>query len=71
MFLGSATRPDSQDQSILTDFTAWLHERARVEPQAYADIGSLFATMSDVLASDCPAESALLRAQINATPRRG
>ncbi len=57
-----------EDQSILTDFTAWLHERARVEPQAYSDVGSLLATMSDVLASDCPAESLLLRAQVNATP---
>jgi hypothetical protein len=57
-----------EDPSILTDFTAWLCERARVEPQAYADTGALFATMSDVLASECPAESALLRAQINITP---
>ena len=55
------------DHSILTDFIAWLHERARVEPQAYSDVGSLFATMSDVLALERPAESALLRAQINAT----
>ncbi len=56
------------DHSILTNFTAWLHERARVQPQAYADIEALLATMSDVLASEYPAESALLRAQINATP---
>lgn len=64
-FLTAAVLLD--DDSILTEFTAWLHQRSRVEPQAYSDIGSLFATMSDVLASRCPAESALLRAQIDAT----
>ena len=57
------------EPSILTDFTEWLRERSRVERHAYSDIDSLFATVSDVLASEWPAESSLLRAQmINATP---
>ena len=55
------------DDSILTEFTAWLHQRYRVEPDAYSDIGSLLATVSEALASERPAESALLRAQINPT----
>lgn len=57
------------EHSILTDFTEWLRERARVEQHAYSDIDSLFATVSDMLASEWPAESSLLRAQIiNAAP---
>lgn len=64
-FLTAAVLLD--DHSILADFTTWLHQRSRAEPDAYSDIGSLLATMSDQFAAQHPAESALLRTQINPT----